>query len=151
MNQKLSATRSIEIFAHIDKVWNALIHPDLMKTYFFASKIEADWSEDGEIKMEVNREGGTVIQKGKVLEIKPKEKVKYKFWKDPQEQPEENYIIVSYQLENVSAASVKLIWSEEGFADEPQKDRKENELPKILNQIKLIVEKEEHGADTSQV
>jgi uncharacterized protein YndB with AHSA1/START domain len=151
MNQDLKATRSIEIFAHIDKVWNALTQPGQMKTYFFASDVDADWSEGGDINLEVNREGGTLSQKGEVLEIKPKELIKYKFWQDPKNQPEENFSIITYQLEDVSAASVKLTWMEEGFADEAQKDRKESELPRILNQIKLIVEKEEHGSDTSQV
>lgn len=151
MSQDLKATRTTEIFAHIDKVWNALTKPELMKTYFFASNVDADWSEGGEINLEVNREGGTIAQKGKVLEIKPKELIKYKFWQNPKEQPEENFSITTYQLEHATSASIKLIWTEEGFADEDQKNRKESELPKILHQIKAIVEKEEHGSDTSQI
>ncbi|HSJ66396.1 MAG TPA: SRPBCC domain-containing protein [Anditalea sp.] len=145
MDNNLIATRSIEIFAHLDKVWDALINPDKMKTYFFASEVKADWKEDGELLLQVNKEGGSREEKGKVLEYKPKESIKYKYWRDYKNQKEENHTITSYQLEQVTDASVKLTWSEEGFADEDQKQRKEDELPQILNQIKLIVEKEEHG------
>jgi len=149
MNTDLKATRSIEIFAHRDKVWNALTQLGQMKIYFFASNVEADWREGGEITLEVNREGGTLTQKGKVEEFKPKQLIKYKFWQDPENQPEENFFMISYQLENIGDASVKLVWTEEGFADEDQKDRRESELPKMLNQIKLIVEREEHGLNTN--
>jgi len=141
----LTANRSIEIFAHLDKVWDALTNPDKMKTYFFASEVKADWKEEGEILLQVNKEGGTREEKGVVQEFNPKVSIKYKYWRDPKNQKEENHTITSYQLEQVTDASVKLTWSEEGFADQDQAQRKEDELPQTLNQIKLIVEKEEHG------
>jgi len=147
----LKATRSIEIFAHLDKVWDALTNPDKMKTYFFASEVKADWKKDGELLLKVNKEGGTRHEKGIVQEFNPKASIQYKYWRDHKNQNEENYTTTSYQLAQVTDASIKLTWSEEGFADEDQKQRKEDELPQILNQIKLIVEKEEHGSDTSQV
>jgi len=141
----LTANRSIEIFAHLDKVWDALTNPDKMKTYFFASEVNADWKEGGELHLKVNKEGGTREERGEVEEFQPKVSIKYKYWRDPKNQKEENHTTTSYHLEQVTDASVKLTWSEEGFADEDQKQRKEDELPQILNQIKLIVEREEHG------
>lgn len=151
MDNNLTATRSIEIFANIDKVWDALTQTDKMKTYFFASEVKADWKEGGELLIKVNKEGGTREEKGEIQEFNPKVSLKYKYWRDPMGQKEESFTTTSYQLEQISDATVKLTWSEEGFADEDQKQRKEDELPNILNQIKLIVEKEEHGSDTSQV
>ena len=147
MKKNLKASRSIEIFANRDKVWDALVNPDKMKAYFLGTDIDVDWNEGGELSFKYEEDGQKYEDKGQVLEVKPKELIKYKYWgkNSGLEDKPENYSTVNYRLEQVGEASVKLIWEQEGFPDEDRRYTTEKELPNALNTIKLLAEKEERG------
>lgn len=62
------------IKAPIEKVWEALINPKLVKQYFFGSNQETDWNVGSKILWTGEYEGTTYVDKGIVLEFLPKQK-----------------------------------------------------------------------------
>ena len=53
-NKGLIAKASISIDASVDRVWNALTNPDIIKQYMFGAKVISDWNEGSPIVWRVN-------------------------------------------------------------------------------------------------
>jgi uncharacterized protein YndB with AHSA1/START domain len=49
MDTPLSAKASVHIDAPLAKVWEALVHPDLIKQYLFGTTVVSDWKEGSPI------------------------------------------------------------------------------------------------------
>lgn len=86
--------------APIEKVWDALINPELVKQYFFGSNQETDWKVGSDILWTGEYEGTTYVDKGVVLEYVPNKKLSYSYlssWSGMEDMPE-NYLLVSYEV-----------------------------------------------------
>lgn len=89
------------INAPIEKVWNALINPEMVKQYFFGSNQETDWKVGSEILWTGEYEGTIYKDKGTVLEYLPNQKLSYSYlssWNGLEEKPD-NYLFVSYEVQ----------------------------------------------------
>lgn len=89
------------INAPIEKVWNALTNPEMVKQYFFGSNQETDWKVGSEILWTGEYEGTIYKDKGTVLEYLPNQKLSYSYlssWNGLEEKPD-NYLFVSYEVQ----------------------------------------------------
>lgn len=89
------------INAPIEKVWNALINPEMVKQYFFGSNQETDWKVGSEILWTGEYEGTIYKDKGTVLEYLPNQKLSYSYlssWNGLEDKPD-NYLFVSYEVQ----------------------------------------------------
>jgi uncharacterized protein YndB with AHSA1/START domain len=91
---------SITVKAPIEKVWQHLTRPELIKEYFFGTEVETDWKPGSPIYWRGTWEGKTYEDKGKVLEFQPHHRISYLYWSSFSAQPDfpENYQAVTCDL-----------------------------------------------------
>ena len=88
------------IKAPIEKVWDTLTKPELVKQWQYGSDVITDWKPGGAIRFRTEWEDKVFEQWGKVMEIIPQRLIKYSlFAPGPNlEDKPENYFIMSYVL-----------------------------------------------------
>jgi uncharacterized protein YndB with AHSA1/START domain len=95
-------TAEILIEASIQKVFEALTKPELIKLWQFGRVVTTDWKPGGNIKFTSEWEGsaGTLEQWGTILDIRPNEFIKYRLFtpRHDLEDKVENYCVTSYLL-----------------------------------------------------
>jgi uncharacterized protein YndB with AHSA1/START domain len=144
MNKNLKVSKSIEISASLEAVWDALTNPEKIKVYLFGTETVTDWKVGSPILFQGEYEGHTYKDKGNVLENKANELLKYNYWSgfSGLEDSPENYCIVTYKIDVVSDKSLVFNWIQEGFATEQAQGHTEKALPSMLEQIKIVAEKD---------
>ena len=88
------------IKAPVEKVWDILTKPELVKQWQYGSDVITDWKPGGAIRFRTEWEDKVFEQWGKMLEIIPQRLIKYSlFAPGPNlEDKPENYFIMSYVL-----------------------------------------------------
>ncbi len=91
---------TIKINASIQKVWDTITKPELVKLWQFGSDLLTTWEPGSDIKFRTEWEGKVFEQWGTVLEVRPTEFVKYNLFasRPGLEDKPENYFIMSYIL-----------------------------------------------------
>lgn len=142
MNKNLMVSKSIEINSAAENVWEVLTNPEKIKVYLFGTQTISDWKVGSPIIFQGEYEGHRYKDKGNVLENKVNEILKYNYWSgfSGLEDNPENYSIVTYQIETVTADVVIFTWSQERFANDEGQQHLENGLPAMLEQKKNLVE-----------
>lgn len=111
----------------IEKVWDALINPEIVKQYFFGSSQETDWKVGSKILWTGEYEGTTYIDKGVVQEFEPLKKVSYSYlssWSGLEDKPE-NYLLVTYEVRQIGNAT-ELTITQSNYDEEKAKHSSEN-------------------------
>ena len=142
MNRNLKVSKSIEVNATAEKVWEAMTNPEKIKVYLYGTETITDWKTGSPIIFQGEYQGQTYKDKGNVLENRKNELLKYDYWSgfSGLEDKPENYSIVTYHIEPISDNLVKFTWTQEGYANEAGQQHSENGLPGMLEQIKKLVE-----------
>ena len=142
MNSDLKVSKSIVIKSSAENVWDGMTNPDKIKVYLFGTETITDWKTGSAIIFQGEYNGQHYKDKGNVLENQPNKLLKYKYWSgfSGLEDKSENYSIVTYQIEETDKSTVKLTWTQEGFASEEGQQHLEQGLPGMLEQIKELVE-----------
>jgi uncharacterized protein YndB with AHSA1/START domain len=132
---------TIVLDAPIEKVWNALTQPDLVKQWQYGSDLITDWKVDNEIRFRNEWEGQVFEQWGTVLEIIPNQKIKYSlFFPRPElEDKPGNYFIMSYILSEENQKVKLEILQEDNRPGAIQEDPQGEENP-ILQGLKALIE-----------
>ena len=88
------------IKASIEKIWDTLTKPELVKQWQYGSDVITDWKPGSAIRFRTEWEDKVFEQWGKVMEIIPQRLIKYSlFAPGPNlEDKPENYFIMSYVL-----------------------------------------------------
>jgi uncharacterized protein YndB with AHSA1/START domain len=143
MDKNLKVSKSIEINAPMAKVWDALLNPDKIKEYLFASEAVTDWQPGSAIVFKGEYEGEAYADKGNVLENNGSTLLKYDFWNSFAEMDDvpENYTVVTYTLQPVNDTTTLFTWTQEGFFDEDWRDEFEMILEtQTLEKVKKAAE-----------
>lgn len=143
MNKDLKVSKSVEINAGTERVWDALTNPEKVKTYLFGLDIATDWEAGSKIVFTGNVEGNRYEDKGNVLEKETGKVLKYDYWNSFSglEDKPENYSVVTYRLES-AGDKTKLTWQQEGFVSEEMRGWFEGVVDETLKKIKEIAEQE---------
>ncbi|HAO06561.1 MAG TPA: ATPase [Chryseobacterium sp.] len=126
--------------APVEKVWDALVNPEIVKQYFFGSSQQTDWEIGSSIMWTGEYEGTKYIDKGKVLEFKPNHKLSYSYlssWAGLDDKAE-NYLLVTYQVE-ASGNDTELTITQSNYDEEKAKHSAEN-WSIVIEGLKKIVE-----------
>jgi hypothetical protein len=127
--------------APIEKVWNALTKPELVKQWQYGSDLLTDWKIGNEIRFRNEWEGQVFEQWGTVLDVIPNQKIKYSlFFPRPElEDKPENYFIMSYVLSEENQKIKLEIIQEDNRPGAVQEAPQGDENP-ILQGLKALIE-----------
>jgi uncharacterized protein YndB with AHSA1/START domain len=134
---------TVIITAPVQKVWEVLTQPELVKLWQYGSDLLTDWKEGSEIKFTTEWEGKIFEQCGKVLEIKPNELIKYSLFapRPGLEDKPENYFIMSYTLSSEKSKTKLEIIQEDNRPNAVQEEPQGEENP-VLKSLKMIAERD---------
>ena len=127
--------------APIEKVWNTLTLPELVKQWQYGSDLITNWKIGSEIRFRNEWEGQVFEQWGTVLEVIPNQKVKYSlFFPRPElEDKPENYFIMSYVLSEENNKVKLEIIQEDNRPGAVQEEPQGEENP-IIQALKTLIE-----------
>ena len=97
-NHKIEYKTSIK--APIEKVWEALTNPTIVKEYFFGTELVTNWQVGSPVIFQGEWEGQAYKDLGEVLEYTPNKKLSFSYlssWSGKEDLPE-NYLWVSYEV-----------------------------------------------------
>lgn len=128
------------IKAPIEKVWDALVNPEIVKQYFFGSTQETDWKIGSQIVWTGEYDGTKYVEKGKVIEFIPNQKLSYSYlssWSGLEDK-EENYLYVIYEVKSVEDYT-ELTITQSNYDEDKAKHSSEN-WAVVINGLKNLVE-----------
>lgn len=141
MNRKYISKSSIEIKSAKSKIWEALINPELAKTYFFGAQVSSDWKEGNSITFTGSYNGNNYEEKGILLAVKQEKQLQYTHWSNLDGIPDipENYRVWTFDLID-KVNHVKFSVTEDNIPTEKQKLRSDEFWAGVLLKIKILVE-----------
>jgi uncharacterized protein YndB with AHSA1/START domain len=99
------------LHAPIEKVWDALTNPELVKQYFFGSQLVTTWQPNTPIVFKGEWQGTAYEDKGTVLKFEPNKMLEYDYhssWSTLEDRPE-NYQIITYRVKSKGNSTVLTI------------------------------------------
>lgn len=140
MQTKHKSTYRTTIKAPVNKVWDALTNPKIVKQYFFGSDLVTDWKVDSPIIFQGEYEGKEYKDKGTVLEYEPNKSLSYSYlssWAQREDKPE-NYLIVSYDVKAIDGGTELTI--QQTNYDEEKAKHSEGNWENVIDGLKKLVE-----------
>ncbi|MFN3301307.1 MAG: SRPBCC domain-containing protein [Sediminibacterium sp.] len=128
------------IKAPLEKVWDALINPEMVRKYFFGSNQETTWEVGSPLLWTGEYEGQTYVDKGVVLEFVPNKKVSYSYLSSLSglEDNPENYLMVTYEVKPTDSGT-ELTIIQSNYDEEKAKHSSEN-WAVVINGMKKLIE-----------
>lgn len=141
MEKGLVAQASVKIKASVDKVWNALIKPEIIKQYMFGTEVISDWKVGSKIVWKGVWKEKPYEDKGEILKIEPEKILQYTHFSPLSGLPDEseNYHTVTYQLSKDGDQTVVKL-SQDNNKDEKAKAHSKEMWQKMLDEMKKVLE-----------
>ncbi|MBP9689382.1 MAG: SRPBCC domain-containing protein, partial [Bacteroidia bacterium] len=79
MQTDYKITYNTTVNAPIEKVWDALINPEIVKQYFFGTELIANWAVGNDIIFKGEWEGEQYQDKGEILTFVPNKELSYSY------------------------------------------------------------------------
>ena len=133
----------IKINASIQKVWDTITKPELVKLWQYGSDLLTTWEVGSDIKFRTEWEEKVFEQWGKVLEMRPNELIKYSLFAprpDLEDKPE-NYFVMNYLLTDENGQTKLEIIQEDNRPNAVQEEPQGEENP-ILKSLKQLAERD---------
>lgn len=129
------------INAPLEKVWEALTKPEIVKQYFFETDLVTDWKVGSPIIFQGEWEGQKYQDKGEVLEYENKKRLSYSYlsnWSGKEDKPE-NYLWVCYEAKQ-DGTQTELTIHQSNY-DEERAKHSEGNWASLVDEMRKIIEK----------
>ena len=142
MADGIVARASIEIDAPADKVWNALVDPDLVGQYMFGATVTTDWRTGSPITWSGEWKGKPFEDKGFVLRVEPLRLLEYNHYSPLSGLPDrsEHYHVVTIELTPLDAGT-RVDLMQQNIASHEVREHSEANWEQMLGGLKKVVEK----------
>ncbi|MEO5907585.1 MAG: SRPBCC family protein [Ginsengibacter sp.] len=132
---------TITLDASIQKVWDTLTKPELVKLWQYGSELITNWNVGSDIRFRTEWDGKVFEQWGKILDIRPNQLIKYSLFspRPGLQDRSENYFIMTYILTDENGRTKLEILQEDNRPDAIQEEPQGEENP-ILKSLKNVVE-----------
>lgn len=139
--RKLIAKTSTSINAPVNKVWQALTDPKLIKQYLFGTNAVSDWKEGSSLTYSGEWEGKSYQDKGEIVKIIPEKLLHttYLSSMSNKEDKPENYANVIYEIESQANNSLLTI-TQDNIENEEQVDHMIQNWNMVLSGMKKLLE-----------
>jgi uncharacterized protein YndB with AHSA1/START domain len=143
MPEKLILTVQIDINAPVQKVWEALINPDLIKEYLFGTHTESNWEKGSFITYTGTWNGQEYKDKGIIIDIIPGKLLHTTYFSSMsgKEDKPENYVNVIYTL-NADNGYTHISLSQDNIDNEKQLEHLTSNWNMVLEGMKKVAEKQ---------
>ena len=142
MEQKLVSRSSTIINAPVNKVWEALTDPSLIKQYLFGTNTITDWKKGSPITYEGEWEGKAYKDKGFIIDIIPEKLLHTTYWSSiggKADKPE-NYNNVIYEVKPENGGT-RITISQDNIANEAELEHMNKNWGMVLEAMKKLLEK----------
>ena len=131
----------IVVNAPVERVWDALVNPDIIKQYLFGTEVSSDWKVGSAVVYRGEWQGRRYEDKGTILELIPNERLVSTFWSSLGGLPDapENYNTVTWEIEN-SDSGAKLTLTQDNNPSRESADHSANNWRMALAKIKELLE-----------
>ena len=137
----ISFSKSIDINASAEKIWDALVNPEIIKEYLYGTNTESTFEVGDPITFSGEYDGHKYLDKGEILIFDPNKMFSYTYlaeFSGLRDLPE-NYQIVTFTIETKDKGH-RLTIEQRNIHSEEAKSHAEKGWDGILEQIKQIVE-----------
>jgi uncharacterized protein YndB with AHSA1/START domain len=137
----MTSTTTVTFKAPIDKVWQGLTDPTMVKQYFFGTTLKSDWKVGSPITFSGEWEGHKYEDGGIILDIDAPKLLKYSYWSSMSgtENKPENYNDITYQLSEADGITT-LIITQEGVKNQEAAEHSEGNWTSIFDGLKKMIE-----------
>lgn len=103
-----AVAQAIRIRAPIDKVWNALVDPQIIAQWLNGAHVETSWKPGSAITFSGSLEGMTYRDKGIVVQLEPKSLMQYTHWSKWSRLPDtpEHYSVITITVAPANGATL---------------------------------------------
>ena len=139
--ENLIAWAEVRIYATADRVWNALVNPEIIRQYMFNTTTVSDWKEGSSITWKGEWQGKQYEDRGVILRLEPERLLRYSHVSSLSELPDipENYHTVTIKLSGENGyTQVSLSQDNNPTAQARDHSRKNWEI--VLAGLKKLVE-----------
>ncbi len=141
MQSQFKIQYKTKINAPVEKVWEALTKPEILKQYFFGTELITNWKVGDPIIFQGEWDGQKYQDKGVVFEYEHNKRLAYSYlssWSGMEDKPE-NYLWISYEVKPEGNQTDLTIY--QSNYDEERAKHSEGNWASIINEMKKIVEK----------
>jgi len=139
MQSDFKSVYETTVNAPVEKVWEALTNPLIVKQYFFGSNLETDWVVGNPIYFKGEYNGMSYQDKGIVLEFEPLHKLSFSYlsnWSGLPDKPE-NYLFVQYEVFDLKNLT-KLVITQSNY-DETRAKHSASNWENVIDGLKKIL------------
>jgi uncharacterized protein YndB with AHSA1/START domain len=142
MKTNHTAKAVITIKAGIDKVWDALTNPELVKQYLFGTEVQCDWKKGSPITYRGVWQGKAYEDKGVIVDIVSEKRLVSTYWSSMSGLADtaENYSTVIYELSHSNGATTLQVTQDNNLTKESA-DHSASNWGAVLQGLKAILEK----------
>jgi len=135
------AKAAVTIDAPVDKVWDGLVSPTIIKKYMAGAKVVSDWKEGSPIVWKGEWKGKPFEDKGTILEIEPERHLKYSHYSPLSGEPDrpESYHTVTIDLSKQESGVYVALTQDHNPSDEAVSHSEKN-WKMMLEGLKKAVE-----------
>jgi uncharacterized protein YndB with AHSA1/START domain len=148
----MRVTKSIQINASLQKIWEALVNPEFIALYLFGTKVITDWKVGSPIVFKGNWHGSPFEDKGEVIEVQVNSLLKYSYWSSVLGLADvpENYTLTTYRLKQ-EGDHVSVSVSQDNLESQPEQVRKyaDKYWEDLLLALKQVAERIVQHQDTN--
>jgi uncharacterized protein YndB with AHSA1/START domain len=140
MHTEFQCHYTTSIKAPIERVWEALTNPSIVKQYFFGTDLVTSWQIGGAIEFRGEWEEQSYSDKGIILEYEQNKKLAYSYlsnWSGLEDHPD-NYLWVCYEVQPFGAET-KLTIHQSNY-DQERANHSEASWASIVVEMKKLGE-----------
>ena len=143
MKDDFIANALISINIPIDRVWDALTNPEIIKKYMFGTQVTSDWQEGSSITWEGTWQGKKYEDKGLILKIEKEVLLQYSHFSPLSGMPDkpENYHVVTIRLNNNNGINTNVFLTQDNNDTEQDRKHSEKNWNMMLSELKTLLER----------
>ena len=141
-SKNLVANAETLVHVPIEKVWDALVNPDIIKKYMFGTTVISDWKEGSQIVWRGEWKGKAYEDRGTLLKIIPLKLLQYSHYSPLTGLADvpENYHTVTVSLKEADDQTLVSL-SQDNNATEGDKEHSEQNWNMMLTGLRELLEK----------
>jgi uncharacterized protein YndB with AHSA1/START domain len=135
------AETSMVINAPVEKVWEALTTPEIVKKYLFGTEMKTSWKVGDPISYSGVWEGKPYEDKGTVVAYEPMKQIVTTYWSPASGLPDlpENYQMVTYSVSS-DVDGTKVTVTQSNAKTQESADHSVNNWNMVLGELKKLLE-----------